>query len=179
MLFRSIIEDGGVSRTIAGALRAAGMSRPFTLKGEEWQRPELGSFRKQQLQNDLAWAFGDDQDAEMEKHIQQWVAQTNPEHSLDLELERYLHEGGLWGRLSRIEEDELLERLETHLPELARKMGKREKDIGAAILRYRRQIARDLETQNPEMFQLLVKHRKELRRLLEEKRKNRNEQDLT
>lgn len=174
-----IIEDGGVSRTIAGALRAAGMSRPFTLKGEEWQRPELGSFRKQQLQNDLAWAFGDDQDAEMEKHIQQWVAQTNPEHSLDLELERYLHEGGLWGRLSRIEEDELLERLETHLPELARKMGKREKDIGAAILRYRRQIARDLETQNPEMFQLLVKHRKELRRLLEEKRKNRNEQDLT
>ncbi|SHK26759.1 SulP family inorganic anion transporter [Hespellia stercorisuis] len=161
-----LVEDGVARRTISLALADAGYIRPYPTEGEtQAQAQQSGrQVRDNFVINEFEWAFGKDAGDELEKHVQEILKHAQPTDNREETLDALLHESSSWHAMGSIEEDDLLQRLEQHLPELAHRLGWREQDVDSRILMRRHQIEERLERDNPELYGRLREHRKQMHR---------------
>ena len=119
-----LVEEGVTRRTISLALRDAGVDRPYPLVGT----PEQTEVHKDFIEDnerlaEIEWAFGEDATEWLDKFAVQMTddithMEENSEHLTDNVLIE-AESKNAWGRIGLFDEDELLERVEMHLSELA------------------------------------------------------------
>ncbi len=116
--YRDLLEAGMVRRATANALADAGYQRPYTLVGGEFDLPDLPHLDEKRIKNEFKWVYGDEAEAEMEKHTEKLIAQVIPEGDADLPLKEALQDSDHWSNLSTVDEQELLTQLEFNISEL-------------------------------------------------------------
>jgi hypothetical protein len=167
-----LIEKGMVRRTITTALKEIGLKEPYPLEGiadESLLDMELISAEEQDSLQEFLWAFGEDSEKQMEKNVQRILQSVNVEkvHEVtEQTLGKLTHQ---WHRFSAFDEDEMLERLEMHLGEIAKRLGTTEEHVLKHIEERRQELRNQLVKENPNAYELLKTYEKDL----EEKLKSR------
>lgn len=155
-----LVEEGVVRRTITLALRDAGLNKPYPLVGCE--HPCDAIIETNEHLAEFEWAFGEDADDRMEQlatEIADTIAATS---DYSCEVIKEAENKVSWGRIGLFDEDELLDRLEMHLKEIAAHSDHDPIEIQQKIEERRAVVEHKLSTINPEALQLLKKHRHEL-----------------
>lgn len=116
--YRDLLEAGMVRRATANALADAGYQRPYTLVGGEFDLPDLPHLDEKRIKNEFKWVYGDEAEAEMEKHTEKLMAQVPSEADADQPLKEALQDSDHWSNLSTVDEQELLTQLEFNISEL-------------------------------------------------------------
>lgn len=191
-----LVEEGVTRRTISLALRDAGVDRPYPLVGS----PEQVAVHEDFIEDnerlaEIEWAFGKDAAEWLDKYAVQVTDDITS--SIDVgasELaENVLDKAeskNAWGRIGLFDEDELLERVEMHLSELAlnsnaeeleehieqrrlrleAKIAKLNPDALKHLREHRKEVLQRFKENNPEAYAHMIQHRKEhISRLEKEK----------
>lgn len=191
-----LVEEGVTRRTISLALRDAGVDRPYPLVGS----PEQVAVHEDFIEDnerlaEIEWAFGKDAAEWLDKYAVQVTDDITS--SIDVgasELaENVLDKAeskNAWGRIGLFDEDELLERVEMHLSELAQnsnaeeleehieqrrlrleaKIAKLNPDALKHLREHRKEVLQRFKENNPEAYAHMIQHRKEhISRLEKEK----------
>lgn len=195
----SLIEKGAVRRTIELALRDCGLEAPYPLEGlegptERFQRDESESYAE------FEWLYGEDAEEKLEKLAGKLSNALTADGSLSLEAAE--RESG-WGRVGLLDEATLLDYVELDLERRASE-GKLADDQLEALEEHVEQLrpsvdsaiellppkTRDymadrgsrlrerMKRRHPEQYEQMQKHRSQLARLRQERRKER-EKDKT
>ena len=157
----SLIEEGAVRRTISLALRDAKVERPYPLVGME---PSLLNENVEDNERlaEFEWAFGEDADEMMDKltfEIAENIAHT------DMKQEGAIQKAEnqvSWGRIGLFDEDEILDRLELHIQDIAKKTGYNAKELEDKIEQRRAIVEYKLMKLNPEALDILKEHRHQM-----------------
>lgn len=157
----SLVEEGVVRRTISLALRDAGVEKPYPLEDADNEVCEEFVEDSERLA-EFEWAFGKDAQAHMEKMAQEVVENIDKDNDDFEHLVVNAENNSSWGRIGLFDEDELLERLEMHLSELAHKTGHTTEELEEQIENRRLVIEEKIKKLNPEAMHLLIRHRHEL-----------------
>lgn len=157
----SLVEGGVVRRTVSLALRAAGVNKPYPLEGTD-SKEDIMFIETDERLAEFEWAFGKDAEEKMEQFAMEVADQIAAADKYNDELIEQAENIVSWGRLGLFDEDELLERLEMHLSEIAHNNHDYEHEIEERIEQRRRIIEQKLQNLNPEAIKLLKRHRKEL-----------------
>lgn len=157
----SLVEDGVVRRTMSLALRDAGVNKPYPLEGTD-NKEDILFVESDERLAEFEWAFGADAEEKMEQFAIEVAEQIAEAKEYNLELIEQAENTVSWGRIGLFDEDELLERLEMHLAEMAHNNPEYEQEIEDRIEQRRRVIEEKLENLNPEAIMLLRRHRREL-----------------
>lgn len=191
-----LVEEGVTRRTISLALRDAGVDRPYPLVGS----PEQVAVHEDFIEDnerlaEIEWAFGKDAAEWLDKYAVQVTdditssidggASELAENVLDKAESK-----NAWGRIGLFDEDELLERVEMHLSELAQnsnaeeleehieqrrlrleaKIAKLNPDALKHLREHRKEVLQRFKENNPEAYAHMIQHRKEhISRLEKEK----------
>lgn len=164
-----LIEEGVVRRTIKLALREAGMVPPYPLEGESSKRFEKRKalMIKERILEEFEWAFGNDAEEQMEKHVQEIIdnitqitAAFTPETDIDFKSK-------VWRHLGRYDQDTLLEHLERHLNELAVRLGQPVDVVEANIMEHRVKLQQKMLKKNRELYEQYTKKRKRNEKILQ------------
>ena len=191
-----LVEEGVTRRTISLALRDAGVDSPYPLVGS----PEQVAVHEDFIEDnerlaEIEWAFGKDAAEWLDKYAVQVTDDITS--SIDVgasELaENVLDKAeskNAWGRIGLFDEDELLERVEMHLSELAQnsnaeeleehieqrrlrleaKIAKLNPDALKHLREHRKEVLQRFKENNPEAYAHMIQHRKEhISRLEKEK----------
>ncbi len=161
-----LVEEGVTRRTISLALRDAGVDRPYPLAGT----PEQTKVHKDFIEDnerlaEIEWAFGDDAAEWLDKFAVQMTddithMDENNEHIPDNVLTE-AESRNTWGRIGLFDEDELLERVEMHLSELAQNNSNAE-ELEERIEERRLRLEAKIAKLNPEALAHLRQHRREV-----------------
>ena len=165
-----LIEKGMVRRTITTALIEIGYEKPFPLAGVDEKMLlglELTSAEEQDSLQEFIWAFGSDAGKQMEKNVQRILSTIDLESLQKVSQQNLGRLTHLWKRLSALDEDELLERLELHLTEISEKLGVSEAEIVEKIEKRRMKLRKALK-ENPEAYELLHKYENTLEKQFKE-----------
>ena len=111
---------------------------------------------------EFEWAFGNDAEEKMEQiaiEIARQITAAN-EHSAEALKKAENHVS--WGRIGLYDEEELLDRLEMHLSEMAQNNPENESEIEEQIEQRRSIVELKLQHINPEALRMLKQHRHEL-----------------
>ena len=157
----SLIEEGAVRRTISLALRDAKVERPYPLVGME---PSLLNENVEDNERlaEFEWACGEDADEMMDKltfEIAENIAHT------DMKQEGAIQKAEnqvSWGRIGLFDEDEILDRLELHIQDIAKKTGYNAKELEDKIEQRRAIVEYKLMKLNPEALDILKEHRHQM-----------------
>ena len=191
-----LVEEGVTRRTISLALRDAGVDRPYPLVGS----PEQVAVHEDFIEDnerlaEIEWAFGKDAAEWLDKYAVQVTDDiTSSIDGGSSELaENVLDKAeskNAWGRIGLFDEDELLERVEMHLSELAQnsnaeeleehieqrrlrleaKIAKLNPDALKHLREHRKEVLQRFKENNPEVYAHMIQHRKEhISRLEKEK----------
>lgn len=191
-----LVEEGVTRRTISLALRDAGVDRPYPLVGS----PEQVAVHEDFIEDnerlaEIEWAFGKDAAEWLDKYAVQVTDDiTSSIDGGSSELaENVLDKAeskNAWGRIGLFDEDELLERVEMHLSELAQnsnaeeleehieqrrlrleaKIAKLNPDALKHLREHRKEVLQRFKENNPEAYAHMIQHRKEhISRLEKEK----------
>ena len=191
-----LVEEGVTRRTISLALRDAGVDRPYPLVGS----PEQVAVHEDFIEDnerlaEIEWAFGKDAAEWLDKYAVQVTDDiTSSIDGGSSELaENVLDKAeskNAWGRIGLFDEDELLERVEMHLSELAQnsnaeeleehieqrrlrleaKIAKLNPDALKHLREHRKEVLQRFKENNPEAYAHMMQHRKEhISRLEKEK----------
>ena len=191
-----LVEEGVTRRTISLALRDAGVDRPYPLVGS----PEQVAVHEDFIEDnerlaEIEWAFGKDAAEWLDKYAVQVTDDITSsidggssefaENVLDKAESK-----NAWGRIGLFDEDELLERVEMHLSELAQnsnaeeleehieqrrlrleaKIAKLNPDALKHLREHRKEVLQRFKENNPEAYAHMIQHRKEhISRLEKEK----------
>lgn len=156
-----LIEDGMVRRTITTALKDAGYTKPYQVDtDEEIDYSKIVDKEDENSLQEFVWAFGDDAEAQMEKHAKRILKGFENVQSEEEQI-KVIKDAEKWGNLGSIDEDELIERLELHISEIAKALNSDEIEIEQALEERRHRIAQRLRIENPEAYEKLKKHREE------------------
>ncbi|MDO5519099.1 MAG: SulP family inorganic anion transporter [bacterium] len=157
-----LVQEGVVRRTISLALRGAGYHKPYEIEeGQQNEREESPEEENYVLQ-EFEWAFGKDANQEMEKITTQYLLQLEKHKKEAItDIKEGIFASG-WGKVSLYDEDELLERLEMHLQEIAKSTGCKESEIEQMIEERRQYNQTKIEQINKKVSQTLKRHRHEL-----------------
>lgn len=156
-----MIEEGAVRRTVALALRAAGVERPYPLEGE-LNHSNATYVESRERLAEFEWAFGENAEEKMEMLAEQFATQLEETKDFSVEGIEEAEKHTSFGRMGLFDEDELLERLEMHLTHLAQKNPERLRELEEHIQKRRHIIEEKLQKLNPDAVKLLNKHRSEL-----------------
>ena len=191
-----LVEEGVTRRTISLALRDAGVDRPYPLVGS----PEQVAVHEDFIEDnerlaEIEWAFGKDAAEWLDKYAVQVTDDiTSSIDGGSSELaENVLDKAeskNAWGRIGLFDEDELLERVEMRLSELAQnsnaeeleehieqrrlrleaKIAKLNPDALKHLREHRKEVLQRFKENNPEAYAHMIQHRKEhISRLEKEK----------
>ena len=111
---------------------------------------------------EFEWAFGNDAEEKMEQiaiEVARQITAAN-EHSAEALKKAENHVS--WGRIGLYDEEELLDRLEMHLSEMAQNNPENESEIEEQIEQRRSIVELKLQHINPEALRMLKQHRHEL-----------------
>jgi high affinity sulfate transporter 1 len=147
-----LVEEGAARRTIASALKDAGIEPVVSAEGASVASNGI----QEELLHEFEWAFGKDAQEQMEKQAMKIL-----EHAGEGKAEDMLEAAESWHGLSLVDEDEMLEHLQFHMDELAKRLGENGERVNERIFRRRRMIAEHLKSLNPEKLKELRKHQKE------------------
>lgn len=156
-----LIEEGVVRRTMTLALRDAGIVRPYPLEGIDASAVNDKVEDSERLA-EFEWAFGADAEDVMDRlalEIADNIAHT------DIRQEEAIKQAEnqvSWGRIGLFDEDEILDRLELHIQEIAEKSGYDAKELEDKIEQRRVTVEYKLMKINPEALEMLKKHRKQM-----------------
>ena len=191
-----LVEEGVTRRTISLALRDASVDRPYPLVGS----PEQVAVHEDFIEDnerlaEIEWAFGKDAAEWLDKYAVQVTDDiTSSIDGGSSELaENVLDKAeskNAWGRIGLFDEDELLERVEMHLSELAQnsnaegleehieqrrlrleaKIAKLNPDALKHLREHRKEVLQRFKENNPEAYAHMIQHRKDhISRLEKEK----------
>lgn len=191
-----LVEEGVTRRTISLALRDAGVDRPYPLVGS----PEQVAVHEDFIEDnerlaEIEWAFGKDAAEWLDKYAVQVTDDITSSidggssELADNVLDK-AESKNAWGRIGLFDEDELLERVEMHLSELAQnsnaeeleehieqrrlrleaKIAKLNPDALKHLREHRKEVLQRFKENNPEAYAHMIQHRKEhISRLEKEK----------
>ena len=160
------VEKGVVRRTIPLALRDAGLDRPYPVEEEEEEQAISGEVHEDNERlAEIEWAFGEDATEWLDKFAVQMTddithMEENSEHLTDNVLIE-AESKNAWGRIGLFDEDELLERVEMHLSELAQNNSSAE-ELEERIEERRLRLEAKIAKLNPDALTHLRQHRKEV-----------------
>ncbi len=167
----SLLEQGAVRRTVALALRDAGLEQPYPLEGSEPGETYDFVVEKERLA-EIEWAFGEDAETWLGRMAGEAAGQIAAMTEFDEAALQTAEKGTAWGRLGLFDEDEFLDHLEARLQELARE-GRMEglniRDVKEKIEKRRRVVEEKLRDLHPEALEMLEHHREEFERYMREK----------
>lgn len=161
-----LVEEGVTRRTISLALRDAGVDRPYPLAGTPEQTEVHNDFiEDNERLAEIEWAFGEDASEWLDKFAVQMTddithMDENSEHIPDNVLAE-AESKNTWGRIGLFDEDELLERVEMHLSELAQKNSNAE-ELEERIEERRLRLEAKIAKLNPDALAHLRQHRREV-----------------
>ena len=190
------VEKGVVRRTIPLALRDAGLDRPYPVEeGEEEKAVSGEAHEDNERLAEIEWAFGKDAAEWLDKYAVQVTDDITS--SIDVGSSEFAENvldkaesKNAWGRIGLFDEDELLERVEMHLSELAQnsnaeeleehieqrrlrleaKIAKLNPDALKHLREHRKEVLQRFKENNPEAYAHMIQHRKEhISRLEKEK----------
>ena len=142
-----LIENGSVRQTIERALADCGLSSPYPLVGVHNSYHDIRRKRTDTMVQELVWAFGDDAEDVIERHIQESIR--SMKNGADMEQIM----SGFWSQMDIQDEDEWLEHMESHIEEIVRVTGEDENKIAEHIERRRKQLYERLEKEHPEFVE--------------------------
>lgn len=157
-----LITGGVIRRTITLALRDAGIEAPYILKDKNGVSAENTILEPNDKLAEFEWAFGAAAEEQMEKLTMEVAAQMKELGFEDDEALLHAEQHISWGRLGLFDEDELLDRLEMHLSEIAHGNIHDEKLLEERIEKRRLIIEKKLSALNPDAINALRKHRHNL-----------------
>lgn len=160
----NLIRKGAVRRTIETALADIGLEKPYPIEGVHASYHSLAKKRAENTIHEFLWAYGSD----CEKEIEQQIHKQIEELERTGDLETLIH--GSWNQLDAMDEDEWLEHLEAHLTEIARISGKNEQQIAHEFERRRLQLAEKIAKEHPDLAKRFMERRELLDRHLKEHR---------
>lgn len=163
-----LVRQGVVRMTITLALRDAGITPPYVLTGEAQEdlirqrlRNILHTIRPvENTQAEMDWAFGEDSDRIKEELVEEMVLHSGEaarNHATD-HLAQAL-ENSSFGRIALMDEDEILDRLEMHLDELAGKTGLSPDAIEEELEKRRDEVEQKLFGIDPNAIRRLKEYR--------------------
>lgn len=164
-----LVEEGVVRRTASLALRNSGIDKPYPYEGDENVTDTSVIETNEQLA-EIEWAFGDDADAKMEQFAKEMldglvesIGKLEAADNADVQdiMIKEAGKNASWGRFGLYDEDELLERIEMHLSELALTSHDAE-ELEAKIEQRRTVIEHKINKLNPDAFNMLSRHRKDI-----------------
>ena len=167
-----LIDTGVVRRTVDNALRDARIDVPTynPLNGTSKATGNRSASRDQTtpaaflsgLGTELEWAHGADAD-KVKRELAQDImnkllnsSELNTEHDI-VHLERF----NPWGRLAYMDEDEILDIIETHLPDIADATDEEREHLTKLIDERRRVIESRISDRDPDSLKELVERRRE------------------
>lgn len=156
-----LIEEGVVRRTISLALRDAGVERPYPLVGADEALMNTKVEDSERLA-EFEWAFGEEAEEMMNRlaiEIAENIANTDIKQE---EVIKQAENQVSWGRIGLFDEDEILDRLELHIQEIAAKAGYDAKELEDKIEQRRMIVEYKLMQINPEALEMLKAHRKQM-----------------
>ena len=142
-----MIEHGNVRQTMERALADCGLSSPYPLVGVHNSYHDIKRKRTDTMVQELVWAFGDDAEDVIEKHIQESIRSMKNGADMDQIM------SGFWSQMDIQDEDEWLEHMESHIEEIVRVTGEDENKIAEHIEIRRRQLYDRLEEEHPEFVE--------------------------
>lgn len=157
-----LIDRGAVRRTISLALRDAGIVRPYPLEDRDGVSPMETVLERNDELAEFEWAFGEEAEQRMEKLALEVAGSVADSNLSDKRVIREAEQNASWGRIGLFDEDELLDRLEMHLAEIAQR-GNHDPDMLKKRIEERRLVVeKKLADLNPEAIGALKEHRKKL-----------------
>lgn len=151
-----LIEEGVVRRSIKAALRESGLSYPYPVHGDNNNLNSKPGVIKEEIIEEFEWAFGDDAEKQMEKHVKEIIKNISvfsdklmPETDIDFKAKS-------WRYLSDYDKDKLLEHLEIHLNEIAGRLGQSVDAVEANIMEHRIKLAQKMKNENKEFYEKYV-----------------------
>ena len=157
-----LIESGCVRQTMERALSDCGLERPYPLVGVHNSYHDIRRKRAENMAQELVWAFGDDAEDVIEKHIRESISSMKNGNGVEQIMT------GFWRQMDIQDEEEWLEHMEAHIEEIVRATGEDEDKVAERIERRRRQLLSRLETEHPELVDRYKARRKRLDEHLKE-----------
>lgn len=154
-----LVEQGVVRRTVSLALRDAGINRPYPLQDRDGVSPWIRVLERNEHLAEFEWAFGDEADARMERLAAEIAEKMSESGAADMDMITEAERRVSWGRIGLFDEDELLDRLEMHLSEIARRSSADPQELEEKIEQRRAVVEHKLQNLNPQALKLLREHR--------------------
>ena len=165
-----LITGGNVRRTMELALKDCGLIEPYPLVGETDNelpvsegKEEVKDLKTVKDDTELEWAFGDGASEMKHKLVLEIYEKLKelPEGTvIDVNTLVEIEKDNSWGTMALMDEDELLELLETELTRRKVEDEKKRRSLENALEERKEQIASHLNDVNSKTFQLLEKRRK-------------------
>lgn len=161
-----LIEEGYCRRTIKDALSASGIKPTYELDPKNTVGSgAIGNIRRLEFE----WAFGDKADEAMERYTERLISQIENGESPEEKLRSIVKLKGFWSGIGDLDQEELLEHLELHSAELAKRLSIDEERIEEEIELRRLRIAKRLESSDPSLISVVRDHNKKIEERLREK----------
>lgn len=148
-----MIEEGAVRRTITTALEDIGIAKPYPLYGAHNKNHSLRRKKAESSAQEFVWAFGDEAEEKIEKHIHRQIEALKKNHN----LETITH--GLWTQMESFDEDEWLQHLEAHLSEIVKISDEDEVTIAGKIEHRRKDLLDRIEKEHPDLAKRFIERR--------------------
>ncbi len=156
-----LIRNGAVRMTVPLALRDAGIKKPYPLEQSdvssekpEVKKRELSVFRVQSgIQAELEWAFGSGAEEFKNELTEEIYQSIKKDDRLRVETVEKIEGMSRWGRLSLVDEEELLDRLETRLLNRALRHPEKAEHIELVLEERRRLIEKKLMEMDQRAFE--------------------------
>lgn len=158
----SLVEEGVVRRTISLALRDAGVNKPYPLENTADLERKYTFIEADERLAEFEWAFGKDAEEKMEQLAMEVAEQIAGAEEHSAEALKEAENTVSWGRIGLFDEEELLDRLEMHLSEMAQNAPENQNEIEEQIEQRRSIVEHKLQNLNPAALKMLKQHRHEL-----------------
>lgn len=163
-----LVETGRCRRTIPSALLDAGLAPPYVLtKADIDHSAALSAGNQRRLE--FEWAFGENADEELEKYAERMLAGIDGDSAPDAQLRDMLHAEGDWKGMGELDQEELLVHLQTHIRDIAQRLGMTETEVEEAIERRRMKLAIRLGRSDPHALELIRSHTQRFEEALRER----------
>lgn len=157
-----MIEVGTIRQTMERALADCQIYRPYPLEGVHNSYHDIRRRKAEDAAQELVWAFGEEAEEIIEKHVMDAIGNMKNEEDVDAVL------NGFWNQMPLEDQDEWLEHLEAHIQEIVRATGEGEEKLAELIEQRRHQIMTLIEKEHPELAERYREHRASVERQLKE-----------
>jgi anti-anti-sigma regulatory factor len=157
-----MIEAGTIRQTMERALADCQIYRPYPLEGVHNSYHDIRRRKAEDVAQELVWAFGEEAEEIIEKHVMDAIGNMKNEEDVDAAL------NGFWNQMPLEDQDEWLEHLEAHIQEIVRATGEGEEKLAELIEQRRHQIMTLIEKEHPELAERYREHRASVERQLKE-----------